>query len=1187
MGTTLIGTGLIAMTLAATVSIHAGQTVVISEPGGAPEAEAPGAIVDSGNEAFLVPPPNDTCGGAIVIPDGPYPVLSAVTTSVNQATGTGDPAGSCSPAPIENGVWYKWTPAVGGAYTITTCSTSTATTDGDAVLAVFTSSGGCGGPFVQVSGACNDDACHPLGPSTISGVAFLAGTTYYILASHYPSASGGGGIVSQFQIAISTTAAPPNDTCFGAEVIPTGGPFPFLTTVVTATAATSDPDLPNTSCASGNIAVWYRFTPPTTGDYLFSTCGLDHGGTSTTTATTGIAIYTSSSGGCAGPFAEVPTSGLDDGCGNDNCIVSSTQRFHSTRLFAGTTYYVLVFFNPPNGNVQLRVVPRPSNDVCALATPLLLDVPIEGTTGAAADDYRSPSSALCYPGIGQTYTNASGRDAVLTFTAPTTDTYSFRLDFEKGMALYLGDCYGGPAPVLVSCVGGANRPTIASLLQEAMCVFLRAGQQIWVYVDQPTRTAGSHYRLVATRCSRESEPNGTPVSASALTCGSEGSIDPSSDVDFFSLGAPAAGSRAYVRFDRVYANYGSITPQIRITDAVNTLQYSNGMGIGELDWALSGTPLPGGDVYVRVNASNALEPYQVFYTLQPPIGSATAEAEPNDTIATAQTTTTGYLSGQLPGPGSSTDVDVFRFQVCKGDTIVLGLDEDPLRNATPIIGRFRLYDGVGGLINTTTTGPSTSNTTPGVGLTANTPYSPGESFNFKAPYSGTYHVAVDINGTPPSSNNGDYLLSIGTDCQRLGTLSSDTSLSIADAPDPVSPGGVFTLTFTVANAGPSLARDLVLSTTTPPNTTFVSVSAPAEWSCVSPLAGGAGAVTCSGLYLEVGSKTIPMVVRVNPGTANGTIINSSASLTNCHADPIMANNAAATTTTVTTGGSIPAARTDCYASTLSARIHLLPSFHPGGCTETLSLTGQVKVWSSNPSDPGDGRDEVETVMGCYQLTGTSSTCGLGQVLVRPSTATTSEGLVKSTQDTAIYPADARFDLALALDTATGTFEAAETSRETTTLSGLPLPPSSTFTGNGLTHPLYDASSTVIGDIELLQQDFTMPTSCPCVCAPRIAMSPDKQTVEIGIPTAGDGVVYDLVRGQTPIIAPDWPSSIAGAMCAQSQGGPSRLDPLAASIDELVWYLSRDSALGANGSFNECPAIGQYGDRDADVGDACP
>src|SRR5439155_7413490 len=126
--------------------------------------------------------------------------------------------------------WYVWTPWTTACYTISTCAGSTATNPGDGVLAIYTSSGRCGGPFVQVG--CDDDGCGDLAPSIVGPQIFTAGTPYYILASHYPIANGGGAPITQYQIRIEgASLPPPNDLCQGAEVIPSGGPFPYSTTL--------------------------------------------------------------------------------------------------------------------------------------------------------------------------------------------------------------------------------------------------------------------------------------------------------------------------------------------------------------------------------------------------------------------------------------------------------------------------------------------------------------------------------------------------------------------------------------------------------------------------------------------------------------------------------------------------------------------------------------------------------------------------------------------------------------------------------------------------------------------------------------------------------------------------------------------------------------------------------------------
>src|SRR5690349_7532754 len=68
-------------------------------------------------------------------------------------------------------------------------------------------------------------------------------------------------------------AAPANDTCAGAVVIPSTS-FPYLTPVLTNIhESTLDGDpTPNTNCAIGAVrGVWYSFTPNQSGHYTFST----------------------------------------------------------------------------------------------------------------------------------------------------------------------------------------------------------------------------------------------------------------------------------------------------------------------------------------------------------------------------------------------------------------------------------------------------------------------------------------------------------------------------------------------------------------------------------------------------------------------------------------------------------------------------------------------------------------------------------------------------------------------------------------------------------------------------------------------------------------------------------------------------------------------------------------------------
>jgi hypothetical protein len=145
-------------------------------------------------------PANDNCASAIAIASLPY--TSAV---IANALATDDSPSSTCDGPYKN-VW--WTvQGICGTMTAITC---TGSTNFDDEIAVFTSTGGCSGPWTQV--ACNDDngaGC----TSNYAGASWTAtaGTTYYITAGSYFSSSATG------NLQLNVTASP-----FTASVAPTG-----------------------------------------------------------------------------------------------------------------------------------------------------------------------------------------------------------------------------------------------------------------------------------------------------------------------------------------------------------------------------------------------------------------------------------------------------------------------------------------------------------------------------------------------------------------------------------------------------------------------------------------------------------------------------------------------------------------------------------------------------------------------------------------------------------------------------------------------------------------------------------------------------------------------------------------------------------------------------------------------------
>jgi uncharacterized repeat protein (TIGR01451 family) len=130
--------------------------------------------------------------------------------------------------------------------------------------------------------------------------------------------------------------------------------------------------------------------------------------------------------------------------------------------------------------------------------------------------------------------------------------------------------------------------------------------------------------------------------------------------------------------------------------------------------------------------------------------------------------------------------------------------------------------------------------------------------------------------------------------------SADMSVTDAGLPSPtVAAGANITYTQVVTNNGPSAADNATVVATIPANTTLVSFSAPAGWSCLNTTTGATGNVVCSNANMAaVSSGTFTLVVKVTAGTANGTTIGETVSVGSSALDPNSANNTASVSTLV-------------------------------------------------------------------------------------------------------------------------------------------------------------------------------------------------------------------------------------------------------------------------------------------------
>ncbi|HET9533074.1 MAG TPA: BACON domain-containing protein, partial [Blastocatellia bacterium] len=523
-------------------------------------------------------------------------------------------------------------------------------------------------------------------------------------------------------------------------------------------------------------SIWYRFTPATTATYTISTCSFD--GTATTVDDTVMAIYTSSTGACGGAFTELPSTATTDGCGDDECVDEALQAVIRTELTAGTDYFIVVWefdATPPlagNTAVQLKVTRElpPANDTCAGAIALTLDTPVVGSSRTGSDNYRL-SGGACFTGLNHTASPAEGRDVVYTFSAPLPGTYSIRVsDYDEAalsnLVLYTASSCpaAGVTPTIVTtCLAAANRSAGAPV-EQVLCQTLAVNQQIYIFVDEDASTGGGDFTIEVTRCLAESEPNDTPATADPLIFGMEGSINPGADADFLSLGTFTAGSRVFAMVEGAASLSNDF--DLRVTTATDTLEYddrANDAPFGFNAPNVGGTILSASPAFLRVDhfSDQASEPYRVYSVVQPPIGSATSETEPNNTVGTADSAANNYFTGTLTGPAPSTDADLFSFTAVAGDIIFLGLDGDPLRDNTPIDASLELLDSNGVQLVFVNDGGLASDTTSGAGsLTATTPFSPAEAIVFRARTTGTYFARVTIGtGGTDSTGAGDYLLS--------------------------------------------------------------------------------------------------------------------------------------------------------------------------------------------------------------------------------------------------------------------------------------------------------------------------------------------------------------------------------------------------------------------------------------------
>ena len=122
-----------------------------------------------------------------------------------------------------------------------------------------------------------------------------------------------------------------------------------------------------------------------------------------------------------------------------------------------------------------------------------------------------------------------------------------------------------------------------------------------------------------------------------------------------------------------------------------------------------------------------------------------------------------------------------------------------------------------------------------------------------------------------------------------GVESADLWADIGDLPSPVVSNGSLTWSITIANNGPSVARNVVLTDVLPSDVRMVSITPGTGIKCTAPHAGSTGTVTCTVKSIKKhASRQVDVTVTVL--TPSGGHISDTAAVSSSTFDPVAGND---------------------------------------------------------------------------------------------------------------------------------------------------------------------------------------------------------------------------------------------------------------------------------------------------------
>jgi len=208
---------------------------------------------------------------------------------------------------------------------------------------------------------------------------------------------------------------------------------------------------------------------------------------------------------------------------------------------------------------------------------------------------------------------------------------------------------------------------------------------------------------------------------------------------------------------------------------------------------------------------------------------------------------------------------------------------------------------------------------------------------------------------------------------------ADLSVTKADHPDPVVAGTTLTYTLIVTNSGPVAATGVILTDSLPARLVFDSAASSPECTAVT------STVTCNlGDLPDTTSRTVTIVVVVDPATPDNTIVTNTAFVSANQSDPDLSDNATEQDTTVIR-------RTDLSVAKVSSatQVHIGESL-----TYTITVTNHgpsvasgVILTDSLPLGVSFMSATTSHGSGCG-LVGGNLVCNLGSLAVGQTTTVT-------------------------------------------------------------------------------------------------------------------------------------------------------------------------------------------------------